>query len=158
VLKLRLKLASYKVRTNQIDVPISRLQIKTLSSTTPELSRLPRLANSSERRVSLPATATTLPHIRLQTPERRQPYHVRIPSSPPPYLEVAKHQSVSPHQETVAIRAGESESCTTPILPRQRQGILNPPALGSPIWAEVTSSVVKSRAANGLLELMRQEN
>jgi hypothetical protein len=154
-----LKLASYKVRTNQIDIPISRLQIKTLSSTSLELPRLPRQANSSQRRNPLRATVA-LPHIRLQTPsaEKRRPYHVRIPSSPPPYLEVTKHQSVSPSKEAGATRAGESENCTTPILPRQRQGMLNPPALGSPIWADVSSSVVKSRAANGLLELMRQQN
>ena len=158
MLKLRLKLASYKVRTNQIDIPISRLQIKTLSSAIPELSRLPRLTNSSQRRVLLSAAATTLPNISVQTPEKRRSYHVRIPSSPPPYLEVAKHQSVSPHKETGVTRAGESAGCSTPLLPRQRQEILNPPALGSPIWAEVTSSVVKSRAANGLLELMRQDN
>ncbi|KAE9379118.1 hypothetical protein N431DRAFT_451024 [Stipitochalara longipes BDJ] len=160
VLKLRLKLASYKVRTNQIDIPISRLQIKTLSSTSPELPRHPRLANSSQRRIPLPATATALPDIRLQTPsaEKRRPYHARIPSSPPPYLEVTNHKSGSPIKETDTRRAGESEGCTTPLLPRQRQGMLNPPTLGSPIWAEATSSVVKSRAACGLLELMRQQN
>jgi hypothetical protein len=40
--------------------------------------------------------------------------------------------------------------------------MLNPPTLGSPIWedrrSELTSSVVKGRAADGLLSLMRHQN
>jgi hypothetical protein len=152
-----LKLASYKVRTNQIDVPLSRLQIKTLSSTSPELPRLPRVANTSQRRIPLPSSSTVLPEAQLQTPsaEKRPVHHARIASSPPPYLEITKH---SPAKDGDATRGGENGGCTTPILPRQRQGMLHPPQLGSPIWNEATSSVVKSRAANGLLELMRQQN
>ena len=136
---------------------MSRLEIKT---TSPELPRLPRLlANTSQGHVTLSSTATALPDIQLQTPsaEKRRAHHVRVPSSPPPYLEIA-NQSASPTKGTDKTRGGESGDCTTPILPRQRQGMLHPPSLGSPIWNEVTSSVVKSRAANGLLNLRRQQD
>jgi hypothetical protein len=34
--------------------------------------------------------------------------------------------------------------------------LLHPPNLGSPVWNDLTSSVVKGRAADGLLSLMRQ--
>lgn len=160
-----MQLASYKVRTNQIDVPMSRLEIKT-TGTSPELPRLPRLpTTASQRRAPLPSTATALPNIQLQTPstEKRRAHHTQIPSSPPPYLEVRQHKSGSPTKETNTTRGAESEGCTTPLLPRQRQGMLHPPSLGSPIWADersrekITSSVVKSRAANGLLSLRSQQ-
>jgi Whi5 like len=152
-----LKLASYKVRTNQIDIPLDRLEIKTLSSTSPELPRLPGAANTSQHHVQISSTSTALPAMQLQIPcaEQRRVEQVRITSSPPPYLEITNH---SPVKESASTREGEYGGCTTPILPRQRQGILQPPQLGSPIWNEVTSSVVKSRAANGLLELMREQN
>jgi hypothetical protein len=55
------------------------------------------------------------------------------------------------------MREGETEGYTTPIFPRQRQGLLHPPNLGSPVY-DLTSSVVKGRAANGLLSLMHQQN
>lgn len=157
-----MRLANYKVQTNQIDIPMSRLQIKTLASTSasPELPRLPpRAANTSQRRIPLPSTATALPDLR--TPEdggRRfeRVRHVRIPSSPPPYLEITKHHvesALSTKENDVT-----SEDCMTPILPSQRQGLLYPPNLGSPVWNDLTSSVVKGRAADGLLSLMRQQN
>lgn len=45
----------------------------------------------------------------------------------------------------------------TPILPRQRHGLLNPPFLGEE--RELSSSVVKKGfAADGLLSLMRMAN
>jgi Whi5 like len=165
VLRLRLKLASYKVRTNQIDIPINRLQIKTLASTPPKLPYLPRTAaNTSQRRIPLPSTATTVPNVQLQKPsaEKTRTLETRVTSSPPPYLHIPQRQSKASSSLIVEDRshAGESEGFTTPILPRQRQDLLNPPNLGSPTWNgnDLTSSVVKGRAADGLLSLMRQQN
>jgi hypothetical protein len=165
VLRLRLKLASYKVRTNQIDIPINRLQIKTLASTSPKLPYLPRTAaNTSQRRIPLPPTATTVPNIQLQNPsaEKTRTQEIRVTSSPPPYLHIPQRQNKASSSLSVEDRShvGESEGFTTPILPRQCQDLLNPPSLGSPIWdgSDLTSSVVKGRAADGLLSLMRQQN
>lgn len=51
----------------------------------------------------------------------------------------------------------------TPGLDRQREGLLNPPRLSTPLWRtgrreeELSSSGVKGRAADGLLSLMRQQ-
>lgn len=162
---MRLKLASYKVRTNQIDIPIDRLQIKTLASTSPKLPYLPRIAtNASQRRIPLPSIASTVPNIQLQKPsaERTQTRETRVPSSPPPYLHIPKRQNKGPSSLVAedGSHAGESEGFTTPILPRQRKDLLNPPNLGSPTWNgnDLTSSVVKGRAADGLLSLMRHQN
>jgi len=163
VLKLRLKLASYKVRTNQINIPMSRLQIKTVASTQPELPHLPRqAANTSQRRNPLPGAATALPDVRLQTPSayQRRAHDNRVHSSPPPYLDIptTKRQVELnfPTKETNSTAEHNTEGCTTPLLPRQRDGLLHPPNLGSPVWNDLTSSVVKGRAADGLLSLMRQ--
>lgn len=53
-------------------------------------------------------------------------------------------------------RNGLGEEYSTPILPRQRAGLLNPPLLvGDEGEGDLTSSVVKGRAADGLLSLGR---
>jgi hypothetical protein len=54
-------------------------------------------------------------------------------------------------------REVELEEFSTPILPRQRAGLINPPFLGGrdeDMERDLTSSVVKGRAADGLLQLM----
>jgi hypothetical protein len=165
VLRLRLKLASYKVRTNQIDIPIDRLQIKTLASMSPKLPYLPRTAtNASQRRIPLPSIASTIPNIQLQKPsaERMRIRDTGVPSSPPPYLHIPKRQNKGPSNLMTEDEShpGESEGFNTSILQGQCQGLLNPPNLGSPTWNgnDLTSSVVKGRAADGLLSLMRQQN
>lgn len=133
-LKLRLRLATYKVHTNQINTPLSQLQIRTSSSLPPRQKRTP-----------LPTTAA--PSIYLQHPSSENKTE-HIPSSPP------THQSPPP-------RRGEDDGFATPILPRQRHGLLNPPILGTPMGKsglsneDLTSSVVKGRAADGLLSLLR---
>jgi hypothetical protein len=155
-MKIRLRFASYKVRTNQIDIPLSRLQIRS-STASPRLTSLPRVAsNASLHRTSIPPrTATTnIPNIELQKPfaEKKQVSAPAIPSSPPSYKEGDRPGYPSKTAED------------TPLLPRQRRGLLNPPALGSPVWEDrrsagndLTSSVVKGRAADGLLSLMRHQ-
>lgn len=132
-MRLRLRLAAYKVSSNQIDIPISQLQIKTA----PHSPKPPTLPPPPYR-TPLPSA---IPRIRFPESPTRQDLEEAIPSSPP--------QEASARKEPFA----------TPLLPRQRQGLLNPPALDSPTWKdrELTSSAVKGKAADSLLSLMRQE-
>jgi hypothetical protein len=168
-MKLRLRLAGYKVRTNQIHLPLSRLEIRSCTSST--LPKLPPLllvsANTPQHRTPLPsmAAAPSVPNIQLQKPsaEKKLAQISDIPSSPPsPYCHatVEANELISPSK---GIDDTACEEFATPkLLPRQRQAMLNPPTLGSPIWedrrSELTSSVVKGRAADGLLSLMRHQN
>ena len=141
-MKLRLRLAAYKVRSNQMDISISQLKIKTIP-TSPKLPTLPRpcSANTSQRRTPLPSV---IPNIKLSIPTTEHRETDNIPSSPPP-----QHANEN---------ASKKEAFATPLLPRQRHGLLNPPTLGSPIWKDkdLTSSAVKGKAADSLLSLMRQ--
>ena len=164
-MKLRLRLATYKVRTNQIDIPISLLQIKTAMSKSPKLPTLPR-TNMSQRRTLLPsATVSKIPNIYLKRlpVNKNNRLNIDVSSSPPPLLYRAAPSDLAlSHKES---DNSTREPLVTPLLPRQRQGLLKPPNLGSPIWdekmspsADLTSSVVKGQAADGLLSLMRQRN
>jgi hypothetical protein len=163
-MKLRLRLAGYKVRTNQIHLPLSRLEIRScISSTLPKLPPLLLVsANTSQHRRPLPSTAAAprIPNIQLQKPsaEKKLAHFIDIPSSPPsPYCDttVEANELISPSKEI-------DDTTFEGLLPRQRQAMLNPPSLGSPIWedrrSELLSSVVKGRAADGLLSLMRHQN
>ncbi|KUJ20914.1 uncharacterized protein LY89DRAFT_778560 [Mollisia scopiformis] len=149
-IRLRLSLANYKVRTNQIDVPISRLQIR--SSTFPN-----RLGLSGASRVSrTPLPSASLHNISLQKPsaEKSRIFSASIPSSPPSKVRPGPTSRLaSPTKQRDSVADGLS----TPLLPRQREGLLNPPMLGSPEERHLTSSVVKGRAADGLLSLMRHQ-
>ncbi|PBP19630.1 hypothetical protein BUE80_DR009666 [Diplocarpon rosae] len=138
-IKLRLSLASYKVRTNQIDIPISQLEIRasTTSSRTHSLSRF--TLNSSQTRISQPSTASSTPNISLQEPsaEKKRPQPVDITSSPPPYC------STQANLEKLA-------SQTNPQ---------SPPVLGSlALGNDLTSSLVHVRAADSFLSLMGPQN
>jgi len=162
-MKIRLRFASYKVRTNQIDIPLSRLQIRS-STSSPRLPSLPRVASSASlhRTHIPPRTATTnIPNIELQKPsaEKKQVSAPAISSSPPSYKQGDRPGSPSKSVDDTTL-----EEFATPLLPRQRQGLLNSLALGSPVWEDrrsagndLTSSVVKGRAADGLLSLMRRQ-
>ncbi|KAK0125157.1 hypothetical protein ONS96_009020 [Cadophora gregata f. sp. sojae] len=162
-IKLRLSLASYKVRTNQIEIPISRLEIRS-STTASRTSPFPPIATLSSQiqQLSRPSNAPQVPDIKLQTPytEKNLPQPVTIPSSPPSCILTPGNgkRVASPTKIVVDVTR---EGFATPLLPRQRQGVLNPPSLcGSPSWedrgSDLTSSVVKGRAADGLLSLMHQ--
>lgn len=65
----------------------------------------------------------------------------------------------SPHVVRGSPTARRPTEAKTPIRPSQHEGIRNPPRLdsgaasGSPAWGELTSSVIKGRAADGLLSL-----
>ena len=76
--------------------------------------------------------------------------------SPPPRAEAGDVDG----DEGLVGEAGQDREATTPILPKQRERIRNNlPRPGSPIWGDrererdLTSSVVKGRAADGLLSL-----
>lgn len=60
-------------------------------------------------------------------------------------------------QKAVGLGFEGREGFATPILARQRLGLLNPPFLGDERERDLTSSV-KGRAADGLLSLMRMAN
>ncbi|KAL2074467.1 hypothetical protein VTL71DRAFT_8245 [Oculimacula yallundae] len=158
--KLRLSLASYKVRTNQIDIPISRLEVRssTTSSRIPPLPRSTTQSSQTQQTVR-PSSAPHPPNNRLQgtSAEIMRPQQPTISSSPPARRSTRDLDLASPKKVNDATRG----AFATPLLPRQRHGVLNPPSLsGSPSWEDrgndLTSSVVKDRAADGLLSLMRQ--
>ncbi|KAF4625360.1 hypothetical protein G7Y89_g12804 [Cudoniella acicularis] len=164
-LRLRLRLANYKVRTNQINIPMDQLQIRSCSSS--PLSRPTRRVPFStpetpECQTPLPiAPQTKIPSISLQKPsaEKNRAPITTIPSSPPSaYSE--KGSSAPPSPCSLSREDEEPrDGFATPLLPRQREGLLNPPNLGSAsLSSDLTSSVVKGRAADGLLSLMRHQN
>lgn len=148
VMKLRLRLAAYKVQSNQMDIPISQLRIKTSvtpSTKLPTLLRPSKTAQTPQRRTPLPSA---IPDVNLQMPTSEEVHsRTNIPSSPPSYSSLEN-----------AIFPGK-EALVTPLLPRQRRALLNPPNLGSPAWKdrELTSSAVKGKAADSLLSLMHQQ-
>ncbi|TGO62811.1 hypothetical protein BCON_0017g00530 [Botryotinia convoluta] len=106
-LRLRLSLANYKVKTNQIDLPLSRLQVRSTSPKLPSLARLRRYSyGKSMGRTPLPGAPSTdtgrevVPTINIQAPgsanknarvfvrEKRGERedgdeNINIPSSPP---------------------------------------------------------------------------
>ncbi|PBP28970.1 hypothetical protein BUE80_DR000095 [Diplocarpon rosae] len=120
-IKLRLSLASYKVRTNQIDIPISRLEIR--ASTTPSknhsFSRF--TLNSSQTRISQPSTASNTLNTSLQEPlaEKMRPQPVSITSSPPSFCSTQGNleKLVSPTKCMTAARG----CILTPLPPGQRE-------------------------------------
>jgi hypothetical protein len=152
-LKLRLSLAKYKVETNQIDTPMSELRIKNSSEPT-ELPTIPRVANQNLPRTDPFSSKRLSKFPNLKPRDRKLEYTRSFSSSPPPYLELPSQNE--PDDEPRA-------SVSTPLLPRQRQRLLDPPSLGgdfedrSPA-RELTSSVVKGRAAKGLLSLMGHQS
>ncbi|KAF7948403.1 uncharacterized protein EAE97_003814 [Botrytis byssoidea] len=100
-LRLRLSLANYKVKTNQIDLPLSRLQVRSTSPKLPSLARLRRYSyGKSMERTPLPGAPSTdagretVPAINIQAPcsanknarvfvRADGDENINIPSSPP---------------------------------------------------------------------------
>jgi hypothetical protein len=170
MLRIRLKLAMYKVKTNQIHVPMSELRF------------LPCESVSSVLKPDIPATSSapkTLPP--QQTRPRSNPkllpapvlvptaYSARritepyIPSSPP-------CSAPNSDIDTAESEEDSEKDFTTPTAPKDTESLHPPVQLSSPPGSEkriantsricdakasLTSSVVKGRAANGLLELMQ---
>ncbi|EPE36158.1 hypothetical protein GLAREA_05496 [Glarea lozoyensis ATCC 20868] len=140
-MRLRLQLAAYKVQTNQIDVPMSRLEVRSTPSS-PHANR--------PMQVPQPITSITTAPRQLQTSRPISEAQPSVPSSSPPEYETDPQTIHSPRKENTIPREGYN----TPVLPRQRQSMLNPPNLGSPSAEfDLTSSAVKGNAARDLLML-----
>ncbi|KAL3428095.1 hypothetical protein PVAG01_01604 [Phlyctema vagabunda] len=144
-IKLRLGLASYKIRTNQLDVPLQRLQYRTMSSRFPPLPRLPPVSDVPRRRIpeSSSFTVARVPDIQVQRPTLQN----SSINSTPAYSPEKAEQGASP----------------TTILPRQREALLNPPQLQRPSRTQTPevspsrdsiNNVVSEGAVDGLLSLM----
>jgi hypothetical protein len=168
MLRIRLKLAMYKVKTNQIHVPLSELQI------------LPR-----EPAKLLPKPDITATHLAPKTlslqPTISKPKLLPAPILVPttysarsitkPYMPSSPLCSALNSDEDGLDSVDSEEDFTTPVASRKNRVSLQPPMqLSSPPSSEkrvanrsraydaedkVTSSVVKGRAANDLLEMMQ---
>lgn len=132
-LKVRLRLAAYKVRTNQIETPFSDLPVESsLPSTVEEhvalLRREAQLVNERSSRVPS-LSLLGAPILRPTAYSSRMIYNSAVPSSPPPADSPVSRQ-FAPHVATPA---------------RNKMNLSDE--------LELTSSIVKGRVAEGLLGL-----
>ncbi|SLM35147.1 hypothetical protein LPUS_04230 [Lasallia pustulata] len=156
-LRLRLRVAMFKVQTNQTSIPMSRLQISPGSTGGRSSATVGPQGNVAEQRSNQAALPRLLPApvLRPTAYSARHITQTRVPSSPPNSPEVSPKAVV------------QEEVFRTPALPRHKR-LASPLQMSSPPDSEaleggrrededdsVTSSVVKGRAANGLLGLMR---
>lgn len=154
LLKLRLRVAMYKVQTNQVDIPFSDLQTETdrlraeagrqqtaVEEAVAELRREAQEVMNRQPR-SIPKLMTA-PILRPTAYSSRMVYESTTPSSPP--------ASGSPERLPVV----QPERFATPH--RHSRHLSSPPSsqrrLARPAEQELTSSVVKGRVAEGLLGL-----
>ncbi|KAI9875903.1 MAG: hypothetical protein M1830_007805 [Pleopsidium flavum] len=158
-LRLRLRVAMFKVKTHQTNIPLSRLQISPGKSVhvppphRPFPAQEPVAPPNAQDRSGIPKLLPA-PILVPTAYSARHIYTSPIPSSPP--------NSASSSQER------PSADFATSALPRQKHfhppmQLSSPPesqsrnverARGVEAEAKLTSSVVKGRAANGLLDLM----
>ena len=179
ILRTRLQLALYKVQSNQISKPFSRLQWRRSSS--PELPPQPSsLQRASPEGIVAAARARAT---QQKKPAVRNLSAMSIPTILPTtysarYMDVPEDQGWPPKPEGTAENSHEEgrrlggsrtptlrqeDPMTFPETPMQlsspRKSSLGGPATrrgeGSKVVGGLTSSVVKGEAANGLLELMR---
>ncbi|KAG9246261.1 hypothetical protein BJ878DRAFT_298818 [Calycina marina] len=133
---LRLRLAAYKVDSNQIDVPISQLQVKS----EPSLPLLHQSSGSStfssKRRTPLPST---VPDIAMQ----------RATSEPRPATSGSTSSPPTPKDSNARPVKGKR-----PILTIARGGTTS----STCIDPDLTSSGGKKSAVDSLLNLMRQKD
>lgn len=154
-LRLRLKMAMYKIKTNQTQVPLDALEVvphaahcslSTILGAQPPQSHSTSLNQSQHHEEANNATTKLLPApiLRPTAYSSRKIEYIR--SSPPGSPE----------------KVSESDSLATPIATRRVQQLLNmhsatisPEKECGESREDLTSSVVKGRAASSLLELMR---
>lgn len=135
----------YKVKTNQTDLPLSRLQIRSSRAHNSTRTLLPGSRLAPAPRHSKPVTLTN--HPSQDGDIEVEDYTSIPPSSPTPLM--------SPDRSASHAHDPRRSDFATPILPRSRDGYSHVNSRGSPEpGPEVTSSVVKGRAADGLLSLM----
>lgn len=148
-------MAMYKIKTNQTQVPLDALEV------------VPHAAHSSLSTI----LAVQPPQSHSDSPNQSQ-HHEKANSGipkllPAPILRPTAYSSrkieyVRSSPPTSPEKVSESDTFATPIAARRVQQLLNMP--GAAISPEkervenredLTSSVVKGRAASSLLELMR---
>ncbi|KAI1754336.1 hypothetical protein F4782DRAFT_51760 [Xylaria castorea] len=155
ILRLRLGLASYKVRTNQADVPLERLQVRPLPGRspgrflrrTPATVLLPPLQATSPRSIALAAMSRSSEGKRLSSPAR---------------IEGAMSQTVLPTAKLQRKESGSSvagaEVDKSPIRKREPEQTLPPACLNTPQrrlieTEDALSDSERGGAAEGLLSL-----
>lgn len=138
----------YKVKTNQTDLPLSRLQIRSTRANNSTRALLPASRLDPTSHHSKPMTTASHPSQDIAIDAED---YTSIPSSSPPTF-------MSPDRLASHVYNPRGIDFATPILPRSRNGYSLLNSRGSPEpGPEVTSSIVKGRAADGLLSLMGGE-
>ena len=150
LLKLRLRVAMYKVRTNQIDVPFTNLRVPQVPQTPKShmaqvvedaVAQLRREAQEvNARQLSAVPKLLPAPILRPTAYSSRMIYDTNIPSSPPVSLSPEK----LPTAADVSTPQREFGQYGTPRGSVERLRRPEP---------ELTSSAVKGRVAEGLLGL-----
>ncbi|KAI9862766.1 MAG: hypothetical protein M1813_004262 [Trichoglossum hirsutum] len=170
MLRLRLKLAMYKVRTNQIHVPMSELRFPPCkSANSPQkpdylaTSSAPKTLPLQQTRPRPNAKLLPAPILIPTSYSARRVIEPYVPSSPP-------CSALNSDMDTPDLEGESEEDFASPVATNDRE-LLHPPVqLSSPPSSEkgiantgriydaeggLTGSVAKGRAANGLLELMQ---
>ncbi|KAJ2980549.1 hypothetical protein NUW58_g6916 [Xylaria curta] len=130
ILRLRLGLAGYKVRTNQADVPLEKLQVKPLPgrsmAQTPRTVLLPSLQATSPRSIAVAAMSRSNAERRLSSPAKIEGSSVRtvLPISPLQRRESGSSVSLADADKSPT-RSREPE-------PEQTEQTLPPAGLNTP--------------------------
>lgn len=150
MLRLRLRVAMYKVRTNQVEVPFSELHVERESPQSATRTAVEEAVAQLRREAQEVAARQSRPPVpKLQSAPVLQPtayssrmikYETNLPSSPPASLADDKWALAT----AVATPLRDVRKVSSPLSSTQR---LQPP------FEELTSSAVKGRVAEGLLGL-----
>lgn len=151
-LRLRLKVAMYKVQTNQTDLPLSQLQIRSSRGDDSHSRQLTRNLSLGSRSAPEPKHDDPMNPTRLPPPGRdvKTEELTKIPSS-----------SLSPSPQPMGPGPSASHDpvhgdlATPTLMPRSPHGSLILRSRGSlGPGPDATGSVDKGQAADGLLSLM----
>lgn len=151
MLKLRLRVAMYKVRTNQIGVPFSELRVPAEESAEAAVAAAKEKARTDELSAMLPAQqpAYAIPKLLPAPILRPTAYSSRLiiedylPSSPP--VLTSPERSPERQAHTPLSRRSYQQRLRSPRSPPDSGRVMDD--------RELTSSVVKGRIAEGLLGL-----
>ena len=138
---------------------MSRLEIRTIGSECLLTSRV----KPQRQELSPSTTPSNIPNIQVQRPSAEKTRQTDTTYPPPPSMRpIASPQPNNGFASPTKVGRETQEEFATPLLPRHRQPLLKPTALGSAIWdeqspgKELTSSVVKRGTADALLSLKHQ--
>lgn len=155
VLRLRLRVAMYKVRTNQVNVPFDKLLVddkkpdnrampQAVEEAVAELRREAQEEMSRQSLNSKPIPKLLRAPVLLPTAySSRMIYGSAVPSSPPGSRSPERHAYTGPQAVATPHRAGRQLSSPPDSAERG----------GRDFEQDLTSSVVKGRVAEGLLGL-----